>query len=277
MPGSNNRKRTKKRAEEETSLWGFLFNGDEQGEDITKSAFFGHPGEEEESEESTEQRHFLLEIWRKFNFWSITAIIIFLSFTVILVNAVWSMWTPQNLRDIAGYSDNGSARDLTVLLRAANGQEISFTEAEINRYLRETCRIRQTGIFSIITHGRGVAVRIHDGYMELIIERMIGANIHQTTSVNLSFRQESEHGRPVLKVDYKGGAPLTGNIPCGGSIGTMGIPDRHVSMLTPALRTLLECYPDFTTLIEEYGYCPYFTKGQNGNESRVRLVPYRAS
>ena len=50
MPGSSNRKRTKKRTEEETSLWGFLFNNEEQGQDITKTAFFGHPGEEEEEE-----------------------------------------------------------------------------------------------------------------------------------------------------------------------------------------------------------------------------------
>ena len=106
---------------------------------------------------------------------------------------------------------------------------------------------------------------------------MIGANIHQTTSVNLSFRQEVEHGRPVLKVDFKGKKPLAGDIPHGGNVGKFGIPDRHVSMLTPALRTLLSCYPEIATIIEEYGYCPYFSKGQNGNESRVRLVPYQSS
>ena len=277
MPGFNNRKRTKKRAEEETSLWGFLFNNNEQGQDITKSAFFGHPGEEEESEEAPEQRHWLHEIWRRFNFWSILAITIFLAFTTVLVSAVLSMWTPQNMRDIAGYSDNGSARDITALLRNANGQEISFTEAEINRYLRETCRIRQTGVFSIITHGHGIGLRIHDGYAELVIDRMIGANIHQTTSVNLSFRQETEHGRPVLKVDFKSTTPLAGDVQHGGSIGTFGIPDRHISMLNPALRTLLDCYPEIAGIVEEHGYCPYFSKGQNGNESRVRLVPYRPS
>lgn len=277
MPGTSNKKRTKKRAEEETSLWGFLFNNDEQNQDITKTAFFGHPGEEEETETPPAQRNILQEIWRRFNFWSILAISVFLLFTIMLVSAVLSMWTPQNMRDIAGYSDNGSARDLGALLRNANGQEISFTEAEINRYLRETCRLRQTGIFSIITHGQGVGIRIHDGYAELVIDRMIGANIHQTTSVNLSFNQEIEHGRPVLKVDFKGGEALAGDVPRGGSIGTFGLPDRHISMLAPALSTLMDCYPEISEIIEEHGYCPYFSKGQNGNESRVRLVPYRPS
>lgn len=277
MAGSNNRKRTKSRPEDETSLWGFLFNKNEQGEDMTKSSFFGQPGEEEEQEEAPAKSNVFLEVWRKFNFWSILAIAIFLAFTIVLVNSVISMWTPQNMRDIAGYSDNGSARDLTALLRNANGREISFTEAEVNRYLRETCRIRQTGVFSIITHGHGIAVRIHDGYAELVIDRMIGANIHQTTSVNLAFHQETEHGRPVLKVEFKSDTPLAGNIQHGGNIGTFGIPDRHVSMLTPALRTLVDCYPEIVQIMEEYGYCPYFSKGQNGNESRIRLVPYQPS
>ena len=194
MPGSNNRKRTKQRPEEETSIWGFLFSNEEQGEDITKSAFFGRPGEVEDADAQPEPQNILLDLWQRFNFWSILAAIVFLTFTAVLVNSVISMWTPQNMRDIAGYSDNGSARDITALLRNANGSEISFTEAEINRFLKETCRIRQTGIFSIITHGHGLALRIHNGYAELVIDRMIGANIHQTTSVNLTFRQETEHG-----------------------------------------------------------------------------------
>lgn len=278
MADTSNRKRTKKRAEEDTSLWGFLFNNDEQSQDITKKAFFGRPGEDENEEENApEQRNILQEIWRRFNFLSILAAIIFLIFTIYLFQAVTQMWTPQNMRDIAGYSDNGSARDLSALLRNANGQEISFTEAEINRYLRETCRLRQTGIFSIITHGQGIGVRIHDGYAEVVIDRMIGANIHQTTSIFLTFRQKVEHGRPVLKIDFQGGEPLAGDIQKGGSIGIFDLPTRHISMLAPALNTLADCYPEITEIFEIYGYSPIFTKGQNGNDSRVRLIPYQPS
>lgn len=278
MPGSRNRRRTSKRTGKESFLWGSLFDENVQPQDITKTAFFGRPGAElDDSENEPEQLNILQEIWRHFNLWSIIACVVFIIFTLLLSNAVIRMWTPQNMRDIAGYSDNGSARDLQSLLMNANGQEISFTEAEINRYLRETCRLRQTGIFSIITHGQGIAVRIHNGYAEVVIDRMIGANIHQTTSVNLAFSQYTEHGRPVLKVDFKGDEPLIGDVPKGGSIGSLGVPDRHISMLAPALRTLLDCYPEIKNTIDEYGYCPYFTKGQNGNESRLRLVPYRPS
>ncbi len=277
MAGSTNRKRTKKRAEEESSLWGFLFDKNTQKEDITKRAFFAQPGEEETEDTLEERRSILQEIWRRFNFWSLLASVVFLAFTTMLICTLVSMWTPQNMRNIAGYADHGSSRDLLALLSNANGQEISFTEAELNRFLRDTCRIRQTGIFSIITHGDGIAVRIHNGYAELIIDRLIGANIHQTTSINLTFHQEIKHGHPELRIEFKGSDMLYGNLPKGGSIGHMGIPERHISMLVPALNSLLNCYPEILTIIEEHGYCPYFTEGQNGVESRVTLIPHRAS
>ncbi|MBR1982262.1 MAG: hypothetical protein IKA23_05890 [Akkermansia sp.] len=277
MSGTSNKKRTKKLAEKDTSLWGFLFSKEAEGEDITKRAFFANPSGEEEEEEEQEAPSIFREIWRRFNLWGALAIIIFLVFTIVLTRTIHSMWTPQDMKDIAGYADNGSARDLTALLRNANGQEISFTEAEINRFLRETCRMRQTGVFSIITHGNGLAVRIHDGYAELIIDRLIGSNIHQTTAVHLSFRQIVENGVPSLKVDFHGGEPLPGNLPRGGSIGLVGIPERHISVLTPALGTLLNCYPEINAIIEEHGYCPHFTQGKNGQDSRVSLVPYRPS
>lgn len=274
MAGTTNRKRTRKRAEEETSLWGFLFDKNSQSKDITKTAFFSPAGEEEPTAQPRETIPLWQEIWQRFNFWSILATLVFLVFTTALICTLVSMWTPQDMRNIAGYADRGSARDLTALLRNANGQAISFTEAEINRYLRETCRMRQTGIFSIITHGEGVAVRIHDGYAELIIDRLIGANIHQTTSVNITFRQEVNMGKPELKVRFVGTPVLFGNIPEGGSIGLMGIPERHVSMLSPALDTLLACYSEISAIIREYHYCPQFIKGEQGHDSIVRLVPY---
>lgn len=277
MAGSTNKKRTKKRTGEEASLWGFLFDKNTQNPDLTKRAFFAQPGEEETDEPPAEPHNLFQEIWRRFNFWAVLATLIFLAFTILLISATISMWTPQNMRSIAGYADHGSARDLLALIRNANGQEISFTEAELNRYLRDTCRIRQTGVFSIITHGEGIAIKIHNGYAELIIDRLIGANIHQTTSVNLTFRQEIKHGRPELKVDFKGSEILYGKLAKGGSIGKMGIPERHIRMLAPALDTLLSCYPEICSIIETHGYCPYFTKGQDGAENRVTLIPYRPS
>lgn len=215
-------------------------------------------------------------LWQAISIWSLIATALFVLFTGSLIMLVVKMWTAQDLKDIAGYTDKGTARDLTVALRNANGGEIVITEGEINRYLRDTCRLKQTGIFSLIVPAQGVAVRLHDTYAELIIDRTLSTHFHQTTAVHLNFTQELVHGRPSLRVEYRGGEPILGS-PRGGSIGSVGVPQRYMQMLRPALATMQECYPDIWELMETYGYRPEFHKGKNGEESYVRLIPYTPS
>lgn len=275
MASSENRRRKKERNSSwATSPWGSLLQ--RRGSSL--------PPEEEEmqklyppeadEEYSGEERFTWLKLWQSLNIWSLIATVIFLLFTGGLVLLVVRMWTPQELKDIAGYTDKGASRDLTVALRNANGGEIIFTEGEINRYLRDTCRVKQTGIFSLIVPMQGVAVRLHDSYAELIIDRTLSTHFHQTTAVHLSFVQEMDHGRPALRVEYRGGEPVLGSLPRGGRIGLVGTPQRYMQMLSPALATIQECYPDIWELIETYGYRPVFHEGKNGEESYVRLVPY---
>lgn len=228
----------------------------------------------EEEDAQTEQPKLLAELWSRFNFWATLATVLFLTFVAALMYGVVRMWQPQSLKDIAGYNDKQPAKDLSVLIRNANGGVISFTEGELNRYLRDTCRMRQTGIFSIFANAQGVAVRVHNGYAELIIDRLVGANMHQTTAVNLTFHRNIEHGRPTLSVEFHGGTPLMGNMPRGGKIGTVGIPQKHIQVMQPALQTLMECYPDITNALEEHGYCPIFEKQAPAGEGRITLIPY---
>lgn len=278
--GGNRRRKHSKREAEGRSLWGGLFRKGkpEEEEDLNRGSFFHHSGEEEdELEEKEHSRSLIQELWRRFNFWSLVALALFLLFFSALVLATFRMWIPQDLQDIAGYADGGNARDLSVLLRNANGGEISFTEAEINRYLRETCRMRQTGFFSIFAHAQGVAVRIRNGYAEVIIDRVVGVNMNQTTAVHLSFSQEIVNGRPELRVNFHGGAPILGSLPRGGSIGRFGIPQRYIQVLKPALGTLADCYPDIIETVSAYGYRPVLTEGAGGEESRVTLIPYTPS
>lgn len=210
----------------------------------------------------------------RFNLWSFLAALLFFALTGGLLTLVVQMWRPQDLSDIAGYEDKGTPRDLTVALKNAGGMEISFTEGEINRYLQDTCRMRQGGIFSLLAHAQGIAVRIHDNYVELIIDRLISSQMHQTTSVLLSFRRKQlEDGRSTLQVEFRGGEPLLGSLPRGGSIGRVALPQRQMELLRPAIKTLADCYPEFIQLIEQYGYCPEFVSGHYGEESRMRLVP----
>lgn len=273
MGSTENRKRKRRvRRPDSASLWGFLFHKNPPPNDITKGTLYA--GAEEEDDELQQRSGIFTELWHRFNFWSTIAIILFLLFTATLMYGVIRMWQPQSLKDIAGYNDKTAAKDLSVLIRNANGATVSFSESELNRYLRDTCRMRQTGIFSIFANAQGIAVRVHDGYAELIVDRLVGANMHQTTAVNLTFHQENQHGRPELRVEFKGGPPLLGNMPRGGRIGLVGIPQKHIQVMQPALKTMLDCYPDILAAIEEYGYCPVFEKNPVSGEGRVTLIPY---
>lgn len=277
----NRRRTTKKREPEGHSLWGSLFQKEhegEEGEDFTRATSYSPTGDEDDDdmpEKGGRFRSLRRFLWSHFNFWTLVSASLFLSFTLLLLLLLIKLWIPQDLSDIAGYNDTAAARDLTALIRNANGAPVTITEAELNRYLRDTCRMRQTGIFSIITHCQGVAVRIHDGYAELVFDRLMGANMHQTTAVYLSFTQENKLGSPELKVDLRGGEPLLGAMPNGGSVGSISLPQRHVLMLKPALESLIGCYPDIAVLVKEHHYCPVFTA--NGNDRRLTLIPYSAS
>ncbi len=273
---AENRRRNRKKKRSGAGFrnpWGSLLSAREKGEELSPNSSFYTP---EEGEEEEEENGFSLlrELWQRFNVFSTLAVLLFLLFTGWLMGIVIDMWTPQPMGDIAGFADKGRGGDISMVLDKSNGEELIFTEGEINRYLRDTCRMRQTGLFSIIAHAQGVAVRIHNGYAELVIDRLLGANIHQTTAIHLTFSQHIEHGHPVLKVEFKGGPPITGKMPRGGSIGCQPVPERHIRMLQPALETLVACYPDITRAIEEHGYLPHFVDGGEGEESYVRLIPH---
>lgn len=277
-----NRKRTHKNKEPEgRSLWGSLFHKEtagEEGEDFTRATTYSPHGDDEDDEEQPVE-NLVTRLRRKlrhgFNIWVLISVSLFLSFTLALLLLLIKLWVPQDLSDIAGYNDDAAARDLTALIRNANGAPVTITEAELNRYLRDTCRMRQTGIFSIITHCQGIAVRLHNGYAELVFDRLMGANMHQTTAVYLTFTQENHLGSPELKAELRSSEPLLGAMPNGGSIGSVALPQRHVLMLKPALESLISCYPDIAELIREHHYCPVFTT--NGKDRRLTLIPYSAT
>ena len=273
MGNTQNRKRKRRVKRPDTaSLWGFLFHKEPPPNDMTRGTLYARP--EEDDDDYPQQNSLLRELWDKFNFLSALAVILFLSFIGLLLYGVVYMWQPQSLKDIAGYNDKSASKDLSILISSANGSPVSFTEGELNRYLRTTCRMRQTGIFSIFANAQGIAARVHNGYIELIIDRLVGANMHQTTAVNLTFHQEIEHGRPVLDVEFRGGEPLLGNMPRGGRIGRVGVPEKHIQVMQPALKTLLDCYPEIVKAVEEHGYCPIFEKSGPESEGRITLIPY---
>lgn len=276
-----NKKRKHHKEPEGRSLWGYLFRPRRMGEEMSARSFFFSHAEEEEEEDNEENElstlSLLLRLRRRFSVWMLVSFTLFITFTAALLLTLVKMWIPQDLSDIRGYGDHAAARDLAAMIRNANGGAVTITEAEINRFLRDTCRMRQTGIFSIITHGQGVAVRIHNGYAELIFDRIMGANMHQTTAVNLSFTRENHLGTPELHMDFQGGEPILGGMPNGGRIGLIAMPQRHILMLKPAIESLFSCYPEIAELIREYHYLPVFSAGSSSDNRCMTLVPYTSS
>ncbi len=267
MAPQNRKRNSHKKGNDQHSLWGFLFRKQKPTNDMTHGTLFDAAAGLEEDGIHTHggAKGILKEIWAHLSIWTVLAYVLFFAFVSSLFLVTWYMWQPQDLSDIAGYKDNVTAKDLDLLIntKTAAREEIIITEAELNRYLRDNTRIRQDGIFSIITHADGIAVRVHDGYAELIIDRVIGADFRQTTSVNIRFHQKEENGKVNLCVEYRGGEPvLMGSTPRGGSIGMLGIPQRHIVMLQPALETLRDCYPGIRDAILKNDYCPFFEEGK---------------
>ena len=208
----------------------------------------------------------------RINVWRLATAMLFLMFIGALSSLCYLMWTPREIQ-VAGHGDQGVAHDLRVLAQQNQGVQITLTEGEVNRFLRDTCRLRQRGVFSITAHPKAVLLRIHDGYGELIIKRSIGTSFHHTTSVLVHFVRKEHEGESRVEMEFTGGKPIFGKIPCGGYIGSMPVPQSFIQMMQPSLESLLTTYPDFAQLVHEQGYLPVFSKEKNTAEGRLLLLP----
>lgn len=269
--GGNRRRNRKRRHKSLRALWGSLFrrNTDTEGDDVTHGTLYEND-EDEIAGDATDRFSRFKQIWVQISLWKLIAGVLFVILVGSLFITVYRMWSSQDISDIEGFHDNVPSRNLARIIctKTAVGEPIIIREDDVNRYLRDTCCIKQDGFFSIFAEARGVAFRFHKGYAELVIERAFGPLSPQVTTVNISFEVEITDGQPHLKAHLRGGDPIWGSIPRGGSIGSMAIPQKHIVVLQPALESLLACYPEIRDAIIKHGYCPYFEEG------RVELRPY---
>lgn len=273
MASQNRKRRRKQQKGDLLSLWGGFFQKRSRANDITHGTLFNAEPDEDTPDKERNLRTMLRELWVNVSIWRLLAAIHFILFIVILLVLTIRMWQPQELQDIEGYGDKVESVKLAHIIKKGieRGDTIVITEAQINRYLRDTCRLQQDGFFSIFSQGHGVALRLHNGYAEVVIDRIIGAGTHQTTSVFVTIRQELKDGKPTLRAELHGGDPIFGSIPRGGTIGRIPIPQRHIIILQPALESLRDTYPDIRDAILNNGYCPEFEDG------RIILRPFTSN
>lgn len=271
--GENRRRNRKRRHKDWRALWGAFFQRTDksEGDDVTHGTLYENEEDEIAGDSANAFTRFK-QMWVHVSMWKLTAYVLFVLLVGTLFITVYRMWSPQDISDIEGFHDSAASKNLTRLIcdRTAKGEPIIIREDDVNRYLRDTCCIKQDGFFSIFAETRGVAFRFHKGYAEFVIERAFGPLSPQTTTVNISFVVELENGQPQLKAYLRGGEPIWGSIPRGGSIGKMSIPQKHIVILKPALESLLACYPEIRDAVVQHGYCPYFEDG------RVELRPYQS-
>ncbi len=207
--------------------------------------------------------------------WNIVAVLLFLFLSGSLITVCLLMWVPRQLDDIKGLHDDAPVHDIFATLRQTAGAPYtySFSESELNRYIKKTCRMRQDGALSIVAHPAHLALKIHDGYGELIITRVIGSHLHHTISVYVSFVYTGEHAQRRVSLQLRPGNEDDGLFPRGGRIGQLPIPQRYMQMVLPSLESLLDVYPELTKLIQTHDFLPVFQRESEASEGRLLLIP----
>lgn len=264
MAATNHKRRSRKK-QETLELWGSLYD-----EAAPAPGVLPDPPDEDGGllpSPAEAKPHF--NVWK-----AVASLLMFLTLAAIGI-LVALTWVPQDLSDIQGYRSTSAAADLPGLFRrgAERHEEVVFTERDINTYLSNTLKFGQEGIFTIVARPYGVGVRIHDGYVELVIDRLIGSQVHQTVSIYLTFTIKEKEDTREISLEYRGGAPILGRMPRGGKIGLVPVPERYILMMHPAIEGLKETYDDFFTHIAQSGYLPQFVRDKHGGDNRLILYP----
>ncbi len=265
MAATNHKRRNRKK-KETLELWGSLYDAAVPGEPASP---FPEPAADEAPLPGEREAAPRFNIWK-----AVASLLMFLTLGAIGF-LVALTWIPQDLSDMQGYRSAGEAPDLPGIFRraAAQREEVVFTERDINRYLNNTLKFGQEGLFTIIARPYGVGVRIHNGYVELVLDRLIGSQVHQTVSIYLTFTIRESEGAREIVLEYRGGAPILGTMPRGGKIGLVPVPERYIVMMHPAIEGIKETYDDFFTQIAKSGYLPQFVRDRQGGDNRLILYP----
>lgn len=163
--------------------------------------------------------------------------------------AVFFMARPQSLSDIEGIAGNAKSRDLRAALQSAvdRGYEVTLTEEEINRYLKQTLLAKQGGMLEKAVAFEGVRVRLEEGRAEIIMERSV-MGYPMTVSMFVRVEQTlNMKGTTQTTVMRDGGPflpdlPRTERIVKGGRFGQLVVPQGFLLLVLPAYEKLATAY-----------------------------------
>ena len=172
---------------------------------------------------------------------------------------IYKAWTPQNLDDIAGYGAkreeiNSAVRNLPNLLKRAQqaNQPLVLSERDINQYLSYAVNGRQGGPLSLVARYDGVAVRLYDGYAEVIIVRNIGDKYKHTISLYMTTSHIETYEGPTVMTEFAGSDSI-GSLTIGGRIGSLPVPQGYLTLAQEAFASLKKVLePELEFILDPY-------------------------
>lgn len=188
--------------------------------------------------------------------WALKILILAILLTVSAL--IYRAWTPQSLEEIGGYDEeqaNPVVRNLPALLKQAQDANypVVLSERDINLYLKQVLRARQDGPLGILARYDGVAVRLYDGYAEVVIIRVLGEGHKQTVSLYLSPSNQETYDGPAVVTDFYCPDLLFGLFPIGGRIGNVPVPQGYIALAKPAFSSLGDALePEIELLLDAY-------------------------
>ncbi len=205
-------------------------------------------------------------------YWGILSYALYIAIFILILYPCVMMWMATPHPSPQSRLSEQTAPKLAQRIEQSNGRAITFTEDELNCHLEQECTLLQQGGYSILAHPESIMISIHPGYAELIIDRMLGIDFHHTVAVNLSFKRIEEEDCSSIVCQLRGGEPIFDQFPCGGTIGSLAIPERFMQMMIPTLKRLLHIHPELQDLVEERGYLPEFSVNEQG-QGILQLTP----
>ena len=130
---------------------------------------------------------------------------------------------PEITEDISGFHPTSGTKSPNLMSLLAvglsSGKDLAITEGDINRYLAATVRAKQNGPTVGNPEFRGIAVRLEDGHIEVLVERTLFGRKH-TMATHFVLVQKNEGGERLWSLDTDGGK--FGRLPVNGLFLRLG-------------------------------------------------------
>jgi len=157
-----------------------------------------------------------------------------------LAVALVFVFIPQDLSNVDGYGPGSASppfRDLKAVLSSSieRGYEVTFTEAEVNRYLAHTLATKQGGLLAKDVSLDGVWISLENDYAEIIMERRIFGHPFTISTYVQVIQTVDQKGGTETKM-ARHGLPYIEDIPPnrGGRFGRLVVPEGFLVLVMPS-------------------------------------------